>query len=173
MARGAKGAAQSGVSVDISSAELSMSKILANLSDTSLAGFLETVVAHRFSERADERFAMGGDSASGKWAPLSPATIEIRKNLGYTSGAGQGEINVRTGNLREWLVNPTTMTVPDGLGVSMAWPGPEADATISDALAQAAGKKKGPERPVIAYDAADVGFILSSLTAWTLTGAAS
>lgn len=165
-------AAAPSVSVDISSADIALSRILTNISDPSLAGYLTSVVAHRFADRASTRFAQSGDSASGAWAALAEATVEIRKNLGYTPGTARGEINVRTGTLRDWLTKPETMTVPDGLGVSMAWPGPEPDAATASKLAQAAGKKKGPARPVVAYDMADVSYILTTLAAWTLTGGA-
>lgn len=166
-------AALPSVSVDVSSADTALSAVLQNISDASLAGFLSTAAATRFATHAEERFAQGGDGASGKWAPLAPATVEIRENLGFTPGTGMGEINVRTGSLRDWLTKPDVMTFPDALGVSMAWPGPEPDAQTAKKLAQAAGKKKGPARPVVAYDEADVAYLLSALSAWTLTGGAS
>lgn len=159
-----------GTTVDTSSADMALSTLLKGTSDVSMSAYLETVAKNWFVTRAEGRFAEGGDSASGKWAPLSQNTVDIRTNLGFTPGTGMGEINVRTGSLREWLTQPETMTVPDGLGVSMAWPGPEPDEGTRLKLSQAAGNEKGPARPVIAYDAADLSYLLTTLSGWIQAG---
>lgn len=161
-----------GTTVDISSADMALSTLLRGVSDASMTAYLETAAKNWFITRAEGRFASSGDSASGKWAPLSENTVDIRKNLGFTPGTGAGEINVRTGSLREWLTNPETMTVPDALGVSMAWPGPEPDEGTRIKLSQAAGHERGPARPVIAYDAADLSYLLTTLAGWIQGGRA-
>lgn len=131
----------------------------------SLAGYLETVVSPHLTRRAESRFKSAGDSASGKWAELTEATKEIRENLGFS----RDEINVRTGTLRDYLTKPNPVTVQDALGTTMEWPG-RPGRNLNSRLAQASGKRRGPARWVVAFDAGTVAFILSTLESWVVSG---
>ena len=94
-----------------------LDKLDLTLSPASIAGFLKNFVVSYLQGRAEQRFAMEGDDASGKWAPLKQSTIAIRQSEGY----GAGPINVRTGELREYVVgNPGTISMD--VGATLEWP---------------------------------------------------
>lgn len=137
------------------------------ISPVGLAGYLNSVANPHLTRVAKARFKSGGDSASGKWAALSQATQEIRENLGYPPN----EINVRTGKMREFLINPSPVISQDAAGTTMEWPGtPGAD--LNKRLKQAAGRGRGPARWIIAYDTNTVAYILSTLETWAIRGRA-
>lgn len=160
------------VDVDTSLAEKVIGGVLDNAGDASLALFLMGNVAPRLSRQAKKRFASSGDDASGQWPALAPSTVEIRKSLGFTPGTRKGEINVRTGELQDWLVNPDPSVMYDGVGTTLAWPADQPkSAGLRRKLAQAAGKGRGgKERFVVAFDFDDVAYIQSSLETFLLTG---
>lgn len=160
------------ITVNTTALESRLSGIEENLSEASMAAFLMGTVSPRLSRQANKRFAKSGDAASGKWPALAPSTVEIRKSMGFTPGTRQGEINVRTGELRDWLVNPMPSVVHDGAGTTLHWPADQPrSAHLRRKLAQAAGKgRDGKERFVVAFDADDVMFIQTALEKFVMTG---
>lgn len=70
------------------------------LSPSGLATFLGLAAGPWIKERAADRFASEGDDATGKWAPLQEATIDIREKSGFE---GSHPINKRTGELEEYI----------------------------------------------------------------------
>ena len=160
------------VEVDTTLAEKVVTGVLDNAGDASLAVFLMGNVAPRLSRKAKKRFAASGDDASGQWPALAPSTVEIRKSLGFTPGTRKGEINVRTGELQDWLVDPDPGVIHDGVGTTLMWPAEQPKSVgLRRKLAQAAGKGRGgKERFVVAFDLDDVAYIHSSLETFLLTG---
>lgn len=155
------------VEVDITPARQVLAGVQRNISAGGLWGFAKQVAEPRFASQAAQRFDAGGDSASGRWAPLAEATVEIRTNLGFLPI----RINERTGMLRNWLTNPNSILAADALGMTMTYPG-QPSALLMRRLRQAAGRGRGPARPVIAYGASDVAYILRSLESWAMVGSA-
>lgn len=158
--------ATSSVKVDIRSAERDIHTLLRTTTPTSLAGYLTSIASPHFSRRANERFNQG-DNASGAWAQLSEATKEIRHNLGYYDDK---KINERTGKLKKALIRPSIRVSQDIVGTTMEWPSGEAEYGMKERLAQAAGRRKGPARYVIAYDLNDVAYLLNTMEAFVMTG---
>lgn len=71
-----------------------------SLSGGALAAWMTGTMDPWVRTRAKSRFANEGDDASGKWAPLAPATQDIRENLGY----GRAHpINRRTSALEQFI----------------------------------------------------------------------
>src|SRR4051812_39482393 len=66
----------------------------------SLERLLSGGIADALRWRAQNRFTTEGDSASGKWAALRPATEDIREFLGYPRAH---PINKRSGELRTFV----------------------------------------------------------------------
>lgn len=159
------------ISVDTRSTKAVLDQLERNTNPLGLATYMGTIAAPYFSRRARDRFKTGGDNASGSWAALTEATKEIRQNLGYSSGARKGEINVRSGRMQDWLVRPNIVLAEDAAGTTLTWPGPE-DRKMVERLAQAAGRRRGPARWVIAYDAGDVAYLLRTMESFAMTGKA-
>lgn len=128
------------------------------LSPASIAGFLKNFVVGYLQRAAAERFDMEGDEASGKWVPLKQSTIRIRAEQGF----GAGPINVRTGELREFVTN-NQGSIGIDVGATLEWPTglPEgADLMYKYRVAQT-GTMSGrvPARPVVGMSFRDMAAI--------------
>lgn len=80
------------------------------------------------------------------------------------------KINERTGKLKNALIKPSIRVSQDIVGTTMEWPSGEAERGMKERLAQAAGRRKGPARYVIAYDLNDVAYLLNTMEAFVMTG---
>jgi hypothetical protein len=118
--------------------------------------------------RVKARFEAGGDSASGKWRPLTDATFDWRRSYGWADGP----INVRSGDMLQFLTRQATAEiVPDPGGAILAFPGnsgltPELADKIR--VAQKGGQAPPPSgptpaRPVLALGAEDYIFFVRSI----------
>lgn len=146
--------------------------LLYTTSGPAQAGFMSGTVSPYLSRQAAQRFEDSKDASGAKWAPLKPATVSWRVGLGFSPGTGKGEINVRTGNLRDWLKYPSIAATPTADGALMAWPSKTAGTeSMQNRLAQAAGELNGPARWAIGYNANDVAHILGTMQAFLVSGA--
>lgn len=140
------------------------------VSTLSLEYLLSNGIADALRWRAQNRFTTEGDSASGKWAALRPATEEIREFLGYSRAH---PINKRSGALRQFVGQSkgAVLAMPDG--AAMMWPNLAAG-DLEDKLRVAQqGSRRGanpgwpsartPRRPVVALDQADVALVLGAV----------
>lgn len=147
------------------------------ISPMGLERFLLTKAAPFIAARAAARFESEGDSASGgKWAPLSPATLQIRAE-GRESGMwGVGDahpINVRTQQMERYVTSGIGEIIATGSGgVTLQYPGGDA-LSVTDKLrtAQQGAPSSGnfratPARPVLALDYVDVEYLLVELKDW-------
>jgi len=117
-------------------------------------------------ERAEARFDMQGDGASGKWLPLAVATTEIRQ-AGIDSGHFAGitathPINVRTGSMEEYITNgPGDITVEGAGSVALHFPNrviPNRKALNTKVRRAQMGDGRTPRRPVLAVNEKDLSF---------------
>lgn len=124
-------------------------------------------VVQYLQERVEDRFAQQGDDASGKWAPLTEATQRIRASKGYTPA---GPINIRTGEMYNWLLNANGElvggVVGEGGDLLLMWPGDYPSGELGDKLAHA--QEGDPDtrtvpRPVVAADGTDMATVLTIL----------
>lgn len=158
------------VVVDDFDTQEALRKTSRSISPTSLGAWLATDAARLMREAAQDRFTNEGDASSGGWAPLKWPTQNIREALGYDR---EHPINVRTGNLRDWVINNTGSVNVTGYGSRLTWPtGTTGDPELQRKYRTAQrGKARPPTvpRPVVALGLNDVPFMRSSLLAWVVT----
>lgn len=156
------------MNIDIEIDATDVEKLLINaeraLSPVGVYRFMSKWAPNYFQNRAVDSFGSQADRATGPWAPLSAATIDIRERLGY----GSGPINKRTGELREWLTSSPGNTYLMGSEVifyfpSLAPPSYAAEQKLHTAQLGRAGSENpmipggsSPARPVTSIDAQDV-----------------
>lgn len=137
------------------------------LSETGLALFLGTVVGEYLQQRAMQRFENEGDDAVGMWAPLKPATVTIREEMGFSAGP----INSRTGELEAYITGGNgSVTVSGGGGSVLMFPGnppgPGASGYLETKVRTAQKGRTFPAtvaRPVLGLSEMDLGFVITSL----------
>lgn len=149
------------VTVDTSAVDATVQQLQERLMPMSLAGFMTGVAHPILRKRAEERFAAGGDEASGAWAQLTFATGKIRMYQGYSPF---WPINVRTGELKNFVETSFTVDEKAG-GVVMTLPGEGSATQMSKFLvAQQGGagrmrSQQGPNRPTPARPVLALGEI--------------
>jgi hypothetical protein len=121
--------------------------------------------AHRtIMERMEKRFEDQGDDASGTWKELSEVSTKFREAAGY---GGQGPINVRTGEMKSWLMDVGGETVMIGGGALYTFPGTAPyDTATAEKFKTAQSGKSDPytvARPVVAMSATDMLEIMGHL----------
>lgn len=128
------------------------------LSPGSIAGFLKNFVVGYLQQAAADRFAMEGDEASGKWLPLKESTRRIRSEQGFPAGP----INVRTGELREYVVG-NQGSIGIDIGATLEWPTnlPEGTDLMYKYRVAQTGTMSGkvPARPVVGMSFRDMAAI--------------
>lgn len=160
------------VKIEMGSAVRLMDRLMMQTSPLRQAQFLTGVVSPYLSAEAESRFADSVNPDDTPWEPLEDSTVSWRESLGFTPGTKRGEINVRTGKLRDWLAYPAIAVAPAGDGAVMQWPSRSSvGADMEHRLAQAAGRRKGPARWVIGYHARDIGFIVGAMEKFIVRGA--
>lgn len=133
------------------------------LNPVAIAAFLGATVDPHIRRRAQERFTSEGDDVSGKWLPLTPATQQIRAQMGYGSAH---PINVRSGQLQDYVVDSANAIAVTPLGAVLRMPGKPAAGTLKDKVRTAQkGSDDGrtPARPVIGMNEQDLAFVLAAL----------
>jgi hypothetical protein len=138
------------------SADFALAKLEEAFTPQVLASFLGAEVGPFLRERAQARFAAEGDSASGKWAPLKPVTVDIRLSMNY---GGEHPINRRTGELENWVVGSGWNAYPMGGGAALQFPGNTPSGELVDKVQTAQKGRANPNtqpRPILAIDETDV-----------------
>ena len=155
---------------DNRSVEFMLTNMEATLNPISIRGFLQVAVDPWIRSRAKTRFANEGDDVSDRWFPLRKATQQFREAAGY---GGAGPINVRTGELEEYITGTPGGVRLNGLGATLTSPGtpPKGDLREKVETAQA-GKyfPLTPPRPVMGVNEADLTFVLAELSRFVVTG---
>ncbi|URG17386.1 head-to-tail connector protein [Rhodococcus phage Mbo2] len=154
-----------GVSVNSARVDRLLKTLINNTSDAILSTALAGSIHQHLQRRMVKRFAAGGDDASGTWTPLSEATLEIRQSLGFTRGDRKGQINVRTGHMKDQLTKskPDVSVTPVAVALSFPGNGISERPDMFHRTQQALGNRRGPARPTLAYNETDVAVILTSL----------
>lgn len=159
--------------VDAHSANAAISRMITLTSPAFFAWFLEVDVKDYIRDRARDRFFEEGDDASGSWAPLMPSTIEIRESEGF---GGSGPINVRTGELENWVTESQASIVPTGDGAYMKYPGTAPRGELRKKVITAQKGKVGTRRstvprPVLAVNETDLLYAMTKLMMYYNTSA--
>ncbi len=136
----------------------------AMVSPLGLQVFLETRVDPYLRARAEARFANEGDDVTGPWAPLKGSTEDIRASLGFPRSH---PINVRTGDLKEYVTRSPSETVPFGSGAILTMPGaPSGNGEVDLAFRTAQVGSSNPythPRPVLGLGGKDATEIMMLL----------
>ena len=153
------------IHVDDTEVRMQLDRLEDRLGPSSLAQFLSTVASEFFRERAGARFSGEGDDASGSWAALGDVTKYIRVTMGY----GAGPINMRSGDLHQWVTASDGIVSPDTGGATLVWPGAESGSYMTEKYETAQAGRTDPltvARPVVAANETDMDFLLSGLSHW-------
>lgn len=130
----------------------------------SIAEFLGVVADPYIRGRAEDRFLEEGDDVTGQWAPLEDSTVEMREHQGF---GGTGPINMRTGELEEYITGTPGDVMPGGVGVTLTSPGrPPSGHLLTKVKTAQSGKghPRTPPRPVIGMNESDTAFVLTALS---------
>lgn len=152
--------------VDKIDAELAIDSKINALSGHSLGEFFDEIAVPWFIERAEDRFEGEGDDAVGAWAPLRFPTRAVRKDAGY---GATGPINVRTGKLKEYVLDSQGDVRSTGSSASLKWPDatPRGLTGTKVRTAQRGSKTSNTvARPVIAMNETDYQQVTTALTSW-------
>lgn len=145
------------------------------LEPVSMSAFLRSQMLPELRRRARARFGNEGDEASGPWAELRPATVDIREAMGYP---GEHPINRRSGALERWVTGADAAvagySTGDGTGAQMTWPATEPTGTLGKKYRTAQKgrpnqREKSPTtvpRPVVAVNQADMNFFTTAWSIW-------
>lgn len=171
--------ARTGVSIEMIGDSSGVQRMLhaadTAFSTTGLMSFLTMDVGPYLQTRAKGRFAAEGDDVSGKWAPLRPATEAIReagRSQGLWSVGDAHPINVRTGELEDYITGGQGAVFPSGMaGARIQYPRITGKPTVRKKMkiAQKGGLAPNsghqtPPRPVIGLNEQDLVFVLTSLS---------
>lgn len=154
-----------------SNLEFALRRLERRLMPAALGAWLETRVVPILQDRARVRFARGGDDAVGGWKALQPSTIQIRTTGSIDYGATP--INVRTGQLREYITRGQGRTVMTGLGATLRYPGNSPTGILKEKVTTAQRGKntpRTPARPVIGMNENDSIRILTALSVYIQLG---
>lgn len=163
------------VVVDDDDARKKLTRLADAVSPNIFRTFLDERVELHFRRRMADRFSQGGDSATGKWAPLSQATIDTKSRQGLLSG-----INTATGDMRDFLVGGTLDADIVGGDVQFVYPSAEPDPDVETRMVMAERGRKGrqgrdargrfkkkskgqPARPVLSVDESDMRFLTDAV----------
>jgi hypothetical protein len=134
------------------------------LSPVGLAAFLYGEVGPYIKERAANRFSGEGDDVVGRWAPLQPATVDIRESQGY---GGDHPINKRTGQLEEYITKGNVwVTTSAGVGMLQYPKGVPTDKALQQKMSTAQRGRTSPKtvaRPVLGLNEKDLSVVLTML----------
>lgn len=134
---------------------------------TAIAAFMKATIEPYLQERAERRFAMEGDDASGPWAPLSNTTQEFRSSQGFSP---DHPINRRTDELYLYITGTPAGVQPTSTGGAiLTFPGTPPTGELASKVRTAQEGKAAPAtvpRPVIAVNEADVAFATMTLEAY-------
>lgn len=136
-----------------------------------IATFMQAVVGPYIQDRTEKRFQSEGDDVSGPWAALQASTQEVRTR--YQLGPDH-PINVRTGEMEQWLTEGNWKIVESGFGVTLTYPGGTPNQAVQEKMRTAQiGRANPPTVPrvVLALNERDLAYFMSSLAFWYANGA--
>lgn len=152
---------------DMAGAHAMFAAVHHNLSPVGLAVFLKTVVDPYLRRRAKQRFASEGDDATGRWLPLTPATVQIRQSMGFP---GPHPINHRTGQLERFITDRPGRIGQAAAFSTLTLPGDSPTGELLEKFETAqVGKREGgrgnvtPPRPVLRMNEADMLTVVTEL----------
>lgn len=178
--------------VDTSDITDTILKMQERLSPSGLKTFLITKAHRDLRRRTTARFNTEGDDATGPWAQLAFMTGRIRAFQGY---GPFHPINVRTGQLRSFVLNSFTVK-EQSRGVTLMMPGAASGkllskfkqaqqggggktrtsrptvyrATVQHTEGDAGPNRMAPARPVLALSVTDKWTIVPDLLQWIRVG---
>ncbi len=138
-----------------------------SLSGPSLMAWMATHVDPWIRGRAKARFKQEGDDVSGPWAPLKPATQNIRQNHPQGPFGGAHPINKRTGKLEAYITGAPPQIVSHSLGATYTFPGRAPFGELKDKVLTAQTGRAVPNtvaRPVMGVNEKDLLAVLTDLS---------
>jgi hypothetical protein len=153
-----------------------LTRVETMLEPASIAGFLMSAVVPYLQKRGKMRFESEGDDVSGKWLPLTEGTQAIRSAAGY---GAEHPINVRSGELKDYIIGSTGMPTVEAGGATLTYPGtPPGNTDLKNKLAVAqsggpntqAGYRPTPARPVLGLNEADLASVTVMLAIFLYSG---
>lgn len=145
-----------------------LAKLQALLDPAAVGVFLNEAIEKQINIRARQRFQSEGDDASGKWAPLSPGTQNIRESMQY--GAAH-PINVRTGELRDFIENGDARIAIEPSAATLTLPSSVPSGNLGKKFKGAQqGEGTAPARPVLALGATDLAQTVTALEQYIRSG---
>lgn len=133
-----------------------------------MIAFMQAGVAPYVRGRIAARFNSEGDDVTGRWHPLAAETEIIRQRHGYP---GAHPINVRTGQMRNYLTSSPGNAISAGGVSQFEYPGAPAAGDLMTKLMTAQGGKANPStlpRPVLGFNMND-SVALTALVAGYMT----
>lgn len=166
---------------DTAQVNAELARLMMRLRQSSLRIFMQDKVRPFINQRTRDRFRTEGDDASGKWEQLQLTTGRIRMFKGYPP---LHPINVRSGQLRNFVTTSSRVSNVGRYGASLTFPGalPRGELRNKLEIAQVGGRGKqsrhhagpnraAPARPVLALGFVDQQFVGYSLLDWIKVGA--
>lgn len=154
------------VLVEAESVEVVLARLDAAVSPEGLYYFLAGEVAPWIKSRAEKRFASEGDDVSGKWEELAPSTQDRRMNGDWPVGPAH-PINVRTGELRDYIVGSDPLIVASEVVSTLTYPGNEPRTrSLTEKMTTAQVGRTTPRtspRPVIGISETDLAYVMGAL----------
>lgn len=139
-----------------------------------LEEYLSGPAHDHLEEEIVQRFAYEGDSRSGNWPPLAEATMDLRQRMGFSAD----EINIRTGEMFQTLVEEYDVFATGASSAEMILPGSAADdGAVAEKIKTAQQGRTSnpmpnfgptPPRPVLAVDTSDMQELLERLSRWII-----
>jgi len=149
-----------------------LNRLYVSIEPAMLAFFLGSTVETYLTKRAQNRFRSEGDSAvGGPWEQLHEATWAYRSSQGYGS---QHPINIRTGEMENYIVGTPGRAYPHSLGATLVYPGTPPKGELKKKVETAqVGQSHRPitdPRPVLGMDETDLTAVLTSLSLYIARG---
>ena len=136
------------IDVDAESVEQLMIRTALWLDDSRLGPLTRELFGDIMSEAVQQRFATESNRGEA-WEPLTAATIARRLARGFP---GAHPINVRTGQMRSFLIHSTPRPQAASDGVEYIWPESSGGELYMKMLRSTGADSRTPARPVIDAD---------------------
>lgn len=148
---------------DTKGVDAMLTHLAAKLDPAFMGAWLQTEVGPYLSQRAKARFGGEGDDVVGQWAPLSPATQNIRASQGFSAAH---PINNRTGELENYITNTPAAVSINPAGATLTYPGTPPSGELADKVSTAQSGRAVPNtvpRPVLGVNTTDLQAVLTMM----------